>query len=88
MQLGIQNYIIIIPNLITSYIVYKGMTLHKITEFYTEWFSICANITSKFCTTAIFKCSNKWNDDLNKICKIKHDFLMFNRLISLQKQSH
>jgi hypothetical protein len=31
------------------------MTLHKITEFYTEWFSVYPNITSKFCTVAIFK---------------------------------
>jgi hypothetical protein len=26
------------------------MTLHKITEFYTEWFSVYPNITSKFRT--------------------------------------
>jgi hypothetical protein len=31
------------------------MALHKITEFYTEWFSVYRNITSKFCTIAIFK---------------------------------
>jgi hypothetical protein len=36
------------------------MTLHKITEFYTEWFSIYPNITSKFRTIAILKTvSNK-----------------------------
>jgi hypothetical protein len=36
------------------------MTLHKITEFYTEWFSIYPNITSKFRTIAMFKtCDNK-----------------------------
>jgi hypothetical protein len=29
------------------------MTLHKITEFYTEWFSVYHNITSKFRTIAI-----------------------------------
>jgi hypothetical protein len=29
------------------------MTLHKITEFYTEFFSVYPNITSKFCTIAI-----------------------------------
>jgi hypothetical protein len=31
------------------------MTLHKITEFYTEWFSVNPNITSKFRTIVIFK---------------------------------
>jgi hypothetical protein len=31
------------------------MTLQKITEFYTEWFSVCSNIPLTFCTTAIFK---------------------------------
>jgi hypothetical protein len=31
------------------------MTLHKITEFYTEWFSVYPNITSKFRTIVIFK---------------------------------
>jgi hypothetical protein len=36
------------------------MTLHKITEFYTELFSVYPNITSKFRTIAIFKtASNK-----------------------------
>jgi hypothetical protein len=31
------------------------MTLHKITEFYTELFSVYPNIISKFRTIAIFK---------------------------------
>jgi hypothetical protein len=36
------------------------MTLHKITEFYTEWFSVYPNITSKFRTIAYLKtASNK-----------------------------
>jgi hypothetical protein len=36
------------------------MTLHKITEFYTELFSVYHKITSKFCTITIFKtASNK-----------------------------
>jgi hypothetical protein len=36
------------------------MTLHKITEFYTELFSFYHNLTSKFRTIAIFKtASNK-----------------------------
>jgi hypothetical protein len=36
------------------------MALHKITEFYTEWFSVYPNITSKFRTIVVFKTvSNK-----------------------------
>jgi hypothetical protein len=31
------------------------MALHKITEFYTEWFSVYPNITSEFRTIAIFE---------------------------------
>jgi hypothetical protein len=31
------------------------MTLHKITEFYTEWLSIYPNITSKFHIIAVFE---------------------------------
>jgi hypothetical protein len=35
------------------------MNLHKITEFYTKWFSFCPNITLQICTTAIFQTSVK-----------------------------
>jgi hypothetical protein len=36
------------------------MTLHKFTEFYTEWFSVYHNITSKFRTMPHLKtASNK-----------------------------
>jgi hypothetical protein len=45
------------------------MTLHKITEFYTEWFSVCPNITSKFRTIVIFKNWVKQNNDSNKTCR-------------------
>jgi hypothetical protein len=31
------------------------MTLHKITEFYTEWFSVYPNITSKFAPSPYLK---------------------------------
>jgi hypothetical protein len=31
------------------------MTLHKIIEFYTEWFNICTNVTSKLSTITILK---------------------------------
>jgi hypothetical protein len=27
--------------IITDLIVYRDMSLHKITEFYTEWFIVC-----------------------------------------------
>jgi hypothetical protein len=31
------------------------MAMHKITEFYTKWFNVCPNVTSKFRTIAMFK---------------------------------
>jgi hypothetical protein len=37
--------------------LYKDMSLHKVTEVYTEWFILCPNITLKFRTIAIFKAS-------------------------------
>jgi hypothetical protein len=42
------------------------MTLQKITEFYTELFSVYYNITSKFRTIAIFKNCVKQNNDSKK----------------------
>jgi hypothetical protein len=42
------------------------MTSHKITEFYTEWFSAYYYITSKFRTIAMFKNCVKQNNDSNK----------------------
>jgi hypothetical protein len=53
------------------------MTLHKITEFYTEWFSVYHNITSKFRTIAIFKNCVKQNNDSNKTYKYFHDLLLY-----------
>jgi hypothetical protein len=44
------------------------MILHKITEIYEEWFGVCSNITSKFCTIAIFKSFVKQNNDSNTTC--------------------
>jgi hypothetical protein len=35
------------------------VTLHRITKFYSEWFSVCPNITSIFCIIALFKSSVK-----------------------------
>jgi hypothetical protein len=42
------------------------MTFQKITEFYTVWFSVYHNITSKFRTIDIFKNCVKQNNDSNK----------------------
>jgi len=43
------------------------VTLHKITEFYTECFSVCPGTTSKFLIIDIFKSFIKQNIDSNKI---------------------
>jgi hypothetical protein len=42
------------------------MTLHNITELYTEWFSYCTNITTIFRSTAIFKSSATQNNGFKK----------------------
>jgi hypothetical protein len=59
------------------------MTLHKITEFYTEWFSVCPNITSKFRNTAVFKSFVKCNNDSNKTCRYARDSFYVPNLICL-----
>jgi hypothetical protein len=53
------------------------MILHKITEFYTKWFSVYPNITSKFRTIDIFKNCVKQNNDSNKIYRYVHDLLIY-----------
>jgi hypothetical protein len=53
------------------------MTLHKITEFYTQLFSVYPNITSKFRTIAIFKNCIKQNNDSNKTYRYVLDLLLF-----------
>jgi hypothetical protein len=53
------------------------MTLHKITEFYTELLSVYHNITLKFRTIAIFKNCVKQNNDSNKTCRYVHDILPY-----------
>jgi hypothetical protein len=53
------------------------MTLHKITEFYTEWFSVYPNITSKFRTFVIFKNCVKQNNDSNKTYRYVHELLLY-----------
>jgi hypothetical protein len=52
------------------------MTMHKITEFYTEWFSVYP-ITSKFHTIATFKKCVKQNNDSNKTYRYVHDLLLY-----------
>jgi hypothetical protein len=49
------------------------MTLHKITEFYTELFSVYHSITSKFRPTAIFKNYVKQNNESNKTYRYVYD---------------
>jgi hypothetical protein len=53
------------------------MTLHKITEFYTELFSVYQNITSKFRIIAIFKNCVKQNNDSNETYRYVHDLLLY-----------
>jgi hypothetical protein len=53
------------------------MTLHKITEFYTELFSVYPNITSKFRTIVTFNNCVKQNYDSNKIYRYVHDLLLY-----------
>jgi hypothetical protein len=43
------------------------MKLQKITEFYTEWFSICPITASKISTIATFKSFIKQNNDSNRL---------------------
>jgi hypothetical protein len=51
--------------------------MHKITEFYTEWFSVYPNITSKFRTISIFKNYVKQNNDSNKTDRYVYDLLLY-----------
>jgi hypothetical protein len=53
------------------------MTLHKITEFYAEWFSVYPNIPSKFRNITMFKNCVKQNNDSNKIYRYVHDLLLY-----------
>jgi hypothetical protein len=64
------------------------MTLHKITQFYTEWFSVYHNITSKFRTIAIFKNCIKQNNDSNKTYRYVHDLLTIPKFICLSSTVH
>jgi hypothetical protein len=53
------------------------MTSHKITEFYTEWFNVYPNTTSKFRTIVIFKNCVKQNNVSNKTYRYVHDLLLY-----------
>jgi hypothetical protein len=63
MPLSCQLEIVVTNVIITSQQVYKCMTLHRISELYTQWFSVCLNITSKFRTIAIFENFVKQHND-------------------------
>jgi hypothetical protein len=53
------------------------MTLHKITEFYTQQFSVYPITTSTFRTIAMFnKNCVKQNNDSNKTYRYVHDLLL------------
>jgi hypothetical protein len=52
------------------------VTLYKIAEFCTRWFSGYPNITSKFRIIAIFKSFVKENNDSNETCRCGHDLLL------------
>jgi hypothetical protein len=58
------------------------MTLHKITEFYTERFSVCINKTSKCHTTATFKSFVKQNNNSDKTSTYVHDHLLYQTSLS------
>jgi hypothetical protein len=53
------------------------MTLHKLTEFYIKWSSVCLNVTSKFQTTATFESSIKEHNDSNKTCRYVYDLSLY-----------
>jgi hypothetical protein len=53
------------------------MTLHKITEFYTEWFSVRTNVPLNVRTIVIFKSFVKEINYSNKAVKYVHDNLLY-----------
>jgi hypothetical protein len=64
------------------------MTLHKITELYTEWFIVYPNITSKLRTIAMFKNCVKQNNDSNKTYRYVHDLLLYQSSFVLSVTVH
>jgi hypothetical protein len=56
------------------------MTLYKITEFYTEWFSVYLNTTSEFRTIVIFKKLRQTKNDSNKTYRYVHDLFLYQSL--------
>jgi hypothetical protein len=53
------------------------MILHKITEFYTECYGVCSNITSEFRTISLLKNFVIQNNDSNKTDKYVHNPFFF-----------
>jgi hypothetical protein len=56
---------------------YEPYIQNKMTEFYTERFSVCPNITSNFRTTVIFKSNVKQNNVSNKACSYVLELLLY-----------
>jgi hypothetical protein len=59
------------------------MTLYKSTEFYTEWFSVYPNITSKFRTIVLFK--NCVNQIINQIKLVGMSMISYKTKVYLSK---
>jgi hypothetical protein len=59
------------------------MTLHKITDFCTEWFIVCPNITSKFrtFTTAYLQASS--NKIMTQTYSYVHNLLLLETSFTL-----
>jgi hypothetical protein len=80
MKLGLNNNAVIIPieknciefNNINFYNL-QMRDIVKITELYTQWFSVCPNVNSKYHIIAMFKSFVKENDDSNKTCTCVND---------------
>jgi hypothetical protein len=52
------------------------MTLNKVKEFYTEWFNVSSNITSKFRTITIFKSFVKEPNKSNRLKYVDTTFII------------
>jgi hypothetical protein len=53
------------------------MTMHKTTEFYTEWFNICPNITSTFPTIAVLESFVKQHNGSYITRRYVHNILLY-----------
>jgi hypothetical protein len=91
MKLGLYNNDIIIPieknciefNNINFYNL-QMLDIAKITELYTQWFSVCPNVNSKYHIIAMSKSFVKENDDSNKTCTYVNDLRKIEANIKFQ----